>query len=82
MPYPLLPRALHGGPQAADENVLDFSVNANPLGPNPALVQAWQRADFGRYPDPLYGHAREALAKYHGYSPDGVVPGVEATRTG
>ena len=32
MPYPLLPRALHGGPQAANETVLDFSVNTNPNG--------------------------------------------------
>ncbi len=79
MPYPLLPRALHGGPQAAEETVLDFSVNTNPLGPNPALARAWQRADLSRYPDPLYRRAREALARYHGYPPDGVVLGVGAS---
>lgn len=79
MPYPLLPRAAHGGPQAADETVLDFSVNANPLGPNPALVLAWRQADLGRYPDPFYQRAREALAAFHGYPPEGVVLGVGAS---
>jgi histidinol-phosphate aminotransferase len=79
MPYPLLPRVPHGGPQAPDDTVLDFSVNANPLGPNPALVAAWQAADLTRYPDPTYRRAREALGALHGYPPDGVVLAVGAS---
>lgn len=79
MPYPLLPRAIHGGPQSADETILDFSVNANPLGPNPELVRVWREADVSRYPDPSYHRARKALAAFHGCVPEGVVPGVGAS---
>ena len=79
MQPPLIPMAIHGGPQAARDNVLDFSVNTNPLGPNPALVERWRAADLTDYPDPHYWQAREALAGYHGYRPDGVVLGVGAS---
>ncbi len=79
MPYPLLPRATHGGPQTAGEVVLDFSVNTNPLGPNPALVAAWQTADLSGYPDPSYSQTRAALGAWHGYPAAGVVPGVGAS---
>ncbi len=79
MPYPLLPRATHGGPQAAGEAVLDFSVNTNPLGPNPALVAAWQGADLSGYPDPSYGQAQAALGALHGYPAEALVLGVGAS---
>ncbi|MDW8325018.1 MAG: histidinol-phosphate transaminase [Anaerolineales bacterium] len=79
MPPPLLPRAVHGGPQSADEAILDFSVNANPLGPNPELVRIWREADVSGYPDPHYRRARKALAAFHGCSPEGVVPGIGAS---
>ncbi len=77
--YPFLPRAEHGGPQAHDENVLDFSVNTNPLGPNPALIEVWRAADPCGYPDPYYRQARQALAEYHGVDAAGVVLGVGAS---
>ncbi|RIK30970.1 MAG: histidinol phosphate aminotransferase, partial [Chloroflexi bacterium] len=48
--YPLLPPAAHGGPQSHQEGILDFSVNTNPLGPNPELVRIWREADPGGYP--------------------------------
>jgi histidinol-phosphate aminotransferase len=79
MNYPLLPRAQHGGPQAADEQILDFSVNTNPLGPNPELVQIWRAADPSSYPDPHYRRARQALAEFHGVEPESVVLGVGAS---
>jgi histidinol-phosphate aminotransferase len=79
MSYPLLPRAQHGGPQGDREQVLDFSVNTNPLGPNAALVQIWRAADPTDYPDPQYEQARRALAHYHGVDPEGVVLGVGAS---
>lgn len=77
--YPLLPRAEHGGPQGHAEQVLDFSVNTNPLGPNPALLQIWREADPCGYPDPQYWAARQALAAYHGVDAEGVVLGVGAS---
>ncbi|MCW1968296.1 MAG: histidinol-phosphate aminotransferase family protein [Anaerolineae bacterium] len=76
---PLLPRATHGGPQAANENITDFSVNTNPLGPNPALMQIWREADLVGYPDPYYTVARTALANMHHWPVDGVVLGVGAS---
>lgn len=79
MNYPLLPRAHHGGPQSAHENILDFSVNTNPLGPNPDLVRVWRAADPSAYPDPHYARARAALAAYHDVDPSPVVLGVGAS---
>ncbi|CAN5704626.1 histidinol-phosphate transaminase [soil metagenome] len=79
MNYPLVPQALHGGPQTASENILDFSVNTNPLGPNPALVRVWREADPSAYPDPHYRRTRAALAAYHGVDPANVVLGVGAS---
>lgn len=79
MNYPLLPVAKHGGPQGDAEHLLDFSVNTNPLGPNPALVALWQATDLSAYPDPAYRKARYALAEAHGFAPTGVVLGVGAS---
>ncbi|ULH15701.1 aminotransferase class I/II-fold pyridoxal phosphate-dependent enzyme [Deinococcus sp. KNUC1210] len=81
MPEPLhppLPRARHGGPdgQAAQ---LDFSVNANPYGPNPLLLRALRSADHAEYPDPSYLALRSALADWHGVGAEQVVPAVGAS---
>ncbi|ACO47842.1 histidinol-phosphate transaminase [Deinococcus deserti] len=67
---PLLPRAPHGGPTSASFAGLDFSVNTNPFGPNPILLEAVQRADHGQYPDPTYRAVRETLAAWHGVVPE------------
>lgn len=69
----------HGGPQGPDDTLLDFSVNTNPLGPNPELVRAWQSAELSRYPDPHYTRARQALADGHGWDAEGIVLGVGAS---
>jgi histidinol-phosphate aminotransferase len=70
---------MHGGPQGGDNGILDFSVNTNPLGPNPALVRIWREADPSTYPDPHYRRARTALAAYHDVDPASVVLGVGAS---
>jgi histidinol-phosphate/aromatic aminotransferase/cobyric acid decarboxylase-like protein len=61
---------VHGGPVAAElaalglapDDVLDLSVNVNPYGPAPAVVEAARCAVFDRYPDPAATAVREALA--------------------
>lgn len=77
--HPLIERARHGGPDGTTFAGLDFSVNANPRGPNPALLEAAQAADTGPYPDPSLGRVRAALAEWHGLEPAGVVPAVGAS---
>lgn len=76
---PLLPRVPHGGPTARVFTGLDFSVNANPYGPNPALVRALREADHAHYPEPTYRMVRERLADWHGVSPSEVALAVGAS---
>lgn len=76
---PLLPRFPHGGPTSAPFSGLDFSVNVNPYGPNPLLVQALRDADPAPYPDPAYAAVRTRLANWHGVSPDEVTLSVGAS---
>lgn len=53
--------AEHGGPDGGPPITHDFSTNANPLGPPPALLQAVLQADRGCYPDPQYRALRRRL---------------------
>ena len=76
---PLLPRAPHGGPSSTAFTGLDFSVNTNPYGPNPALLAAVRDADHAHYPDPSYLDVRRKLAAWHGVTPDEVAPSVGAS---
>ncbi|UQN08581.1 histidinol-phosphate transaminase [Deinococcus sp. QL22] len=76
---PLIPRAPHGGPSSAAFTGLDFSVNANPYGPNPALLQAVRGADHAHYPDPSYSEVRGRLAAWHRVTPDQVALSVGAS---
>lgn len=59
MSTPLLPE--HGGPDDGLPVAHDFSTNASPLGPPPALMQAVQAADRQAYPDPNYRALRRHL---------------------
>ena len=67
----------HGGPDyrrlraagISPEDVLDFSVNSNPLGPHPAVREALAGVNLSRYPDPEAGLLREHLAALHGLPP-------------
>jgi histidinol-phosphate aminotransferase len=56
---PLLPE--HGGPDDGPASAFDFSTNASPLGPPPALLAAVQAADRRSYPDPGYRALRRRL---------------------
>lgn len=58
-PTPLLPE--HGGPDGGPEAAFDFSTNANPQGPPPALLDAVLAADRRAYPDPNYRALRRRL---------------------
>jgi histidinol-phosphate aminotransferase len=59
MTIPLLPE--HGGPDHGPPAAFDFSSNASPLGPPPALLRAVQAADRRSYPDPGYRALRRQL---------------------
>jgi len=55
--------------------LLDFSVNSNPFGPPPELLDVLKGVDVSSYPDPTGAAARGAAAEFHGVSPERVVPG-------
>lgn len=59
MTPPLLPE--HGGPDDGPPPAFDFSTNASPLGPPPALLVAVRAADRRHYPDPGYRELRRRL---------------------
>lgn len=73
----------HGGTDAGPPVTCDFSTNAHPLGPPPAVLDAVLAADRQRYPDPAYTALRQHLSAWHGVAPDRVLPtsgGAEAIR--
>jgi histidinol-phosphate aminotransferase len=51
----------HGGPDGGPAVAHDFSTNASPLGPPPALWRAVLNADRHSYPDPQYRALRRRL---------------------
>ena len=69
----------HGGTDSGPEPRHDFSTNANPLGPCPAVRAAVRAADLTRYPDPAYTSLRETLAAHHDVTPDRIVVGAGAS---
>ncbi len=64
----------HGGPDGGPDATHDFSTNASPLGPPPALLDAVQQADRHAYPDPAYGALRRRLGEAHGMDAERVLP--------
>jgi len=78
---------VHGGLDAGElarlgldaASVLDLSVNINPLGPHPAVVEAIQRAALSTYPQPWAAGARTALAGVCDVAPDQLVVGHGST---
>ncbi|HEY0582506.1 MAG TPA: histidinol-phosphate transaminase [Chloroflexota bacterium] len=55
--------------------VLDFSVNTNPLGPSPSVLRAVRETDWSRYPGDDDAPLRRALAEQTGVTPEQVVLG-------
>ena len=69
---------VHGGPDGGPPAAVDFSSNANALGPSPMARAALDAADPGDYPDPAYTAVRRALADLHDRDPAEVVVGAGA----
>ncbi|MBS0641213.1 MAG: histidinol-phosphate aminotransferase family protein [Proteobacteria bacterium] len=72
-------RATHGGPDGGPEPAWDFSTNANPLGPCPAVLNAVRSADLTRYPDPAFTRLRAGLGARHHVAADRIVVGAGAS---
>ena len=69
--WPLLERGI------SPAEILDFSVDLNPLGPPPGWEQVLQEGlqEAALYPDPCYRDLRQAIAAAEGISPDRILPG-------
>ena len=73
----------HGGPDLAEarslglnpNDILDFSVSANPFGPAPAVKAAFALAPVDRYPDSSSITLREALAGALDVKPENILIG-------
>src|SRR5712692_11461175 len=78
-----LQAVLHGSVAAAElaalglapRDVLDFSVNTNPLGPAPSVLQAVRGTDWSRYPGDDEEPLRQCLAERANVAPEQVVLG-------
>ena len=64
--------ASHG---LARSEIIDFSVNANPLGPSPAAMAAAASAPWSRYPDDAATELRRTLARREDVDASEVVVG-------
>jgi histidinol-phosphate aminotransferase len=72
-------RPVHGSTDSLPDPRYDFSSNANPAGPCPAVLAAVRRADVTRYPDPAYLRLRTRLAERHHTTADRIVVGAGAS---
>jgi L-threonine-O-3-phosphate decarboxylase len=78
-----LPAVHHGSISRAElaalgfgpDEVLDFSVNTNPLGPSPRALEAARTVDWARYPDDGAPEMRRALAARAGRTEAEVIVG-------
>jgi histidinol-phosphate aminotransferase len=78
-----LPAVPHGSVSAAElgqfgltpRQVLDFSVNINPLGPAPVVLEAIRQVDWTRYPGDDEAPLRAGLAEQAGLDPGRVALG-------
>jgi threonine-phosphate decarboxylase len=69
--WPLLEKGI------SPAEILDFSVDLNPLGPPPGWEQVLREGlqEAALYPDPSYRDLRQAIAAVEGISPDRILPG-------
>src|SRR5258708_24498069 len=78
-----LEAVVHGSVAAAEltalglapRDVLDFSVNTNPLGPAPSVLQTVRETDWSRYPGDDEEPLRQGLAERANVAPAQVVLG-------
>jgi histidinol-phosphate aminotransferase len=78
-----LPSVVHGSVSAAElaafgvapSDVLDFSVNTNPLGVAPSVLEAIAHTNWTRYPGDDEPALREAIGRHAGVSSEHVVLG-------
>ncbi|CAN5788678.1 histidinol-phosphate transaminase [soil metagenome] len=68
----------HGGVGDDPAVTIDFSTNANALGPSPTAIAALAAADVAHYPDPTFAHVRTLLGRMHERHPGDVVVGAGA----
>ena len=57
------------------EEIIDFSVNSNPLGPSPFALEAARESVWSHYPDDQATKLRRALAKHNEVDQSAVVVG-------
>ncbi|MFO8100764.1 MAG: histidinol-phosphate transaminase [Dehalococcoidia bacterium] len=77
----------HGGPDYAElkllglepEEVLDFSVSANPFGPPPGAKEALTSAVIDRYPDSESSQLRRSLAAHLRTNSENIIAGNGST---
>lgn len=73
----------HGGIDPAElkrfaispDRLIDFSVNSNPFGPSPRVIEGICKIDFSRYPDRHCGELSEQLASLNGVSSGQILVG-------
>lgn len=59
----------------APVDLIDFSVNSNPFGPSPRVLNAIQSVDISTYPDRHCTGLKEALAQSNQVSPEHILIG-------
>jgi threonine-phosphate decarboxylase len=71
----------HGGADPSS-TLVDFSVNTNPFGAPPAVLEAYHRAvaTIGAYPEPYAAALTAAIADHLGVAPANVLAGNGATQ--
>lgn len=71
----------HGG-IPADHGLIDFSVNLNPFGPPPTVLDAYHRAAarIGKYPEPFAATLTGAIADHLGIAAENVLAGNGSTQ--
>ena len=67
--------ALRKGLGQGLDDLLDLSVNVNPYGPSPVVLEAIRSAPFAAYPDPQASALKEGIAAWAGVHPAEVVVG-------
>lgn len=68
---------VHGGDIYRNQNVMDFSVNTNPLGPPKEMMDTLQKhlGEIVHYPDMECEKLRKAIGRYEGINPERILCG-------